>query len=169
MTLTQHRLKELLHYNPDTGVMTWKVHQGCMMTGQEAGAIVKLKHSHYIHIQIDRKLIYLHRLAFLYMTGAMPRNDMDHKDGDGLNNKWVNLRPCTRAENCQNHALRSDSRSGFVGVGWHKSAGKWRARIKLNGREIFLGCFDDPEQASLAYLAAKTNIHSFNPVPRAMA
>jgi len=138
------------------------------MAGQEAGATVKLKHTHYIHIQIDRKLIYLHRLAFLYMTGAMPPNEMDHIDGNGLNNKWENLRACTRSENNQNHAIRSDARSGFVGVGWHNQAGKWRARIKLNGREIFLGCFDDPKEASLAYLAAKNKVHVFNPVPRAM-
>jgi len=146
--------------------MTWKISRGRAVKGKPAGATVKLKHTHYKQIQVDRNFVYLHRLAFLYMTGVMPPHDVDHRDGNGLNNKWGNLRTCTRAENCQNHKIKSNNLSGYTGVGWHPETRKWRARIKIHGREIALGMFDDPAVAGQAYLDAKTRIHLFNPVPR---
>ena len=145
--LTQSRLKELLRYKPDTGNFFWRVKRGRMAAGQEAGCI---RSDGYITIRLDGVYYLAHRLAFLYMTGAFPKEHADHRNTIKGDNRWPNLREANKSQNAANtHAPRVNS-SGMKGVGWHKKGGKWRA--VLNKKH--LGYFDTKEGAAAAYLKA---------------
>ena len=160
---TQVRLKQLLSYDPDSGVFHWLVRKGRAVAGQVAGAT----NSHgYRQIRVDGVIYGAHRLAFIFMTGGLPPAQVDHIDGDKANNRWANLRPATPEQNMRNFDGRKDNRSGFKGVGF--SAGKWRARIKANGVRHNLGRFDTPEEAAAAYNAAAKRLHGEYAVLNAM-
>ena len=151
--ITQERLKEVLEYNPETGDFLWKKARGGAMKGNIAGS--KLHNGWgnvYLRIKVDSKMYLAHRLAFLYMTGEMPENgkQVDHIDGDGLNNSWENLRLVTSSGNSRNSKLRSSNKSGYSGVAWHKAAGKWVVNI---GRKHY-GLFPNINDAAL--MAAST-------------
>lgn len=89
----------------------------------------------------------MHRL----ILDAPPHLYVDHIDGNGLNNRRSNLRLCTKGQNAANSILPSTNRSGFRGVWLHRPLQKWRAGIRFQGRNISLGCFDDPIEAARAY------------------
>jgi len=164
--LTQQRLKELLHYDPETGLFTWLAKtssQSRINIGDVAGT---MHTKGYRAIMIDKKLYKAHRLTFLYMTGKFPENDTDHINGIRDDNRWINLRPCTKAENNQNKSPYKGSSSKYLGVHWEKQRKKWRADIMINGKQKFLGRFETEEAAYQAYCEAKSNIHTFNPAPR---
>ena len=84
----------------------------------------------------------------MYMTGRYPKGEIDHIDGDSENNSISNLRVVDRKTNCMNTGLQAASVSGFCGVNWHEPSGKWRARVKVDGSEKYIGLFDDPEEAA---------------------
>ena len=136
--LTQARLKELLSYNPETGVFVWIKSRGNAKAMSEAGAIGK-PHN-YRRIKIDQKSYRAHRLAFLYMDGVMPEF-VDHINHDKTNNNWSNLRCVTHKENMQNLKKYKNNKSGLTGVGWDEQLRKWRANISLGGKLIHLGRF----------------------------
>jgi hypothetical protein len=91
---------------------------------------------------IGRAKCYMH--AFLCGVSSV-----DHRDGDGLNNRRSNLRPCTDSQNQANAPIRSDNTSGFKGVSFTR--GKWRAFIRFHKKRFFLGCFESPQAAAAAY------------------
>lgn len=145
--LTQERLKELLHYDPETGHFTWRVSSGRVAAGAVAGSFDGCG---YRVISVERKLHRAHRLAFLYMTGSFPPDCVDHVNRDRANNQWANLRPATRRENQGNTGLQSNNTSGYRGVSWHKKAGKWRAEGACGGHVKYLGLFASLEEAASA-------------------
>jgi len=98
---------------------------------------------------------YLHRVV----TRAPAGFDVDHIDGDGLNNREANLRQATRSENMRNTGRRKDNKSGFKGVYWHKGAGKWQAEIKVGGVKEYLGLFTTIEAAHAAHQQAAKRLH----------
>lgn len=154
--LTQERLKELLFYDPDTGVWTWK-NGG---RGRRKNHIAGWRCGEgYILIYVDGEQFYAHRLAFLYMTGSWPAEDTDHKDMDRSNNRWNNLREATRGENHRNKVARKDSSSGLKGVIRDKERGAWQARITVGGKTVNLGRFDCPAAAHFAYIIAADKMH----------
>ena len=154
--LTQKRLKELLHYDPETGVFTWRITRGSnAVKGTEAGAI----DGEYLRIKIDGKSYRAHRLAILYVTGKWPPHDVDHKNHAGTDNSLGNLRPATEAQNMKNRKLNRNSTSGYKGVTWNKKDQRWWARIMVSGKSKFLGRFNDPETAHAAYCAAADALH----------
>jgi len=164
--LTQDRLKEVLHYDPETGVFTRLVStNNRVKVGAVAGTI---HHTGYCRIKIDGKDYLAHRLAFLYMTGEFPKDQADHIDGNPANNRWSNLRECTHAENQQNRASKPGSTSKHVGINRYKKTQKWRAAIKINGKPIHLGYFETEEAAYQAYCKAKAEHHTFQPNPRGL-
>ena len=160
--LTQARLKELLSYDPLTGEFTnLKSGRGRKPIGAVVGST---SNSGYTTSMVDGKNYQHHRLAWLYVHGSFPPADLDHRDGVRANNRLANLREATRSENCQNAARRNDNTSGMTGV-W--SVGKrWRAKVCVDGRERHVGYFPTKEIARAAYLAAKAELHKFQPVPR---
>lgn len=148
--LTQEYLKSILHYDPDTGLFTWISSRG----RRRAGAIAGWQEKGYTMIGVNGKNYPAHRLAFLYMTGAMPPHDTDHISGVRQDNRFKNLRAVTRLENQRNQKRYKTSTSGVTGVNWHKQAGKWRSRVQFKGREIYLGLFESLNEAISARKAA---------------
>lgn len=154
--LTQERLKEVLYYSPDTGMFHWVTSRGRQAAGSVAGSI---KGNGYIMISVDRKLYYAHRLAFLWMTGAWPAQLVDHADGVPTNNRWDNIREATHAQNIQHRCRQSNNKSGLKGVDFHEQRKKWRATIRVNGKQIYLGHYDTKEEAALAHDAGAREHH----------
>lgn len=164
-TLTQERLKEALHYNPDTGIFKWKIATSDRIRpGHIAGCIAtnKVNKKQYLVIGLYGTNYLAHRLAFLYMTGMFPVDGIDHQDGDGLNNQWVNLRPANNIENSRNTRLPANNTSGHIGVCWDKSRNKWTSRIKVNQITINLGRYDDFFEACCSRKSAE-NKYNFHP------
>lgn len=151
--LSHSVLLSLLHYDPLTGLFTWLVDRKGVKKGRRAGCLDK---SHgYIRIGVIGRMFMAHRLAWFWMTGRWPDDEIDHEDGVRSNNVWTNLRPATDAEQKQNRAPRSSSKSGLLGVTWEKARNKWRVSIMRNGVSKFIGHFTDPMQAAAAYAKAK--------------
>ena len=123
-------LKDILHYNLDTGVFKWRVDIANVKAGTVAGT---LHHEGYIQIKYNGGFYGAHRLAFLYVTGSFPVL-VDHKDRDRANNAWSNLRSASHQQNVCNASIRSDNPSGTKGIRLRPS-GKWQARVALNGKE----------------------------------
>ena len=157
--LTQERLKEIVSFDQDTGIFTRKL----KAKGAVVGSVVGYQKSNgYIAISIGLKKYYAHRLAWLYVYGKLPKNDIDHIDGNRKNNKIKNLRDVSRTENLQNlkKAKTHNKSTGLLGAYFHKQIGKFTSRIKVNKKNIYLGLFDTAEQAQQAYLNAKKQFHS---------
>lgn len=113
----------------------------------------------YLQIKLGQIKDYGHRLAFLYMTGEMPPEDVDHIDGDRTNNAWRNLRSATRTENRWNTGAYKINTSGYKGAFYHSGARRWVAQINANGKKHYLGLFDTPEAAHAAYCKAAAELH----------
>ncbi len=158
--LTQERLKELLHYDAMTGEFTWKVYRGGKA---RVGTIASYDDGQgYIRIKIDGTRYKAHRLAFLYMTGEWPKDQVDHIDGCRSNNAFKNLREATERQNSANRRRSVGSYSGFKGVSFNRKQGNYSAQIKVNGKLIRLGRFNTPEAAHAAYCeAAKHHFGEF--------
>ena len=155
--LTQARLKELLRYNRRTGVFTWLQNRGgTAVKGSVAGG---LNSEDYIQIKIDGVLYKAHRLAWMYVNGAFPELEVDHRNGIRSENKFSNLRLADDSQTCCNRKVSTRSTSGVTGVHWNAEAGKWRARIKLHGRRILIGDFVRLDDAAAARLAFAKKIH----------
>lgn len=154
--LTQERLKELLSYDPETGLFTWLSQHGARVrTGSVAGSRTVKR---YIRIGVDGALYMAHRLAWLYTYGVWPPQEIDHRDGVRWNNVLSNLRLATPSQNSQNQrGAHRDGTSGFLGVS--RAGKKWKGQITYGGENVYLGRFDTAEQAHAAYLAAKAAQH----------
>lgn len=159
--LSSARLKELLNYSPDTGVFTWtadvstKAHKG-----KVAGHLSSMG---YVKIRVDGKLESAHRLAVLYMQGSLPEEDVDHINGTRSDNRWTNLRQCSRAENCQNMGRVRSNTSGVTGVHYDKATCKWMAYIGSGLKLHHLGRFSTLGEALAAREKAKAEFHTFQP------
>ena len=148
-SLTCERLKEVLHYSPETGEFQWKVKPSKnRTTGCTVGTKAK---SGYLAICIDYRIHLAHRLAWLYVTGFYPSHNIDHIDGDKLNNRFSNLRDVPQQINLQNQR--------GSGLGTSLKKGKYRANIGLNGVTYHLGTFATQDEAHDAYLSAKRLFH----------
>jgi hypothetical protein len=150
-SITQDRLKELLDYNPETGVFTWKVRRnGRVRAGDVAGTA---NNNGYTIISIDCVRHLAHRLAYLYVHGCLPEK-IDHRNTIRTDNWIDNLRPASGSQNKANSGIPSKNTSGYKGVCFHAKAGKWRAKITVNRRSLSLGLFSDILDAAEAYKAA---------------
>ena len=135
--IIQKRLKEILHYDPETGIFRWLVTRGGRTPGTIAGSINKL--SGYRHIRINGKIYRAARLAHLYVEGYFPEHDMDHRDRNKNNDAWENLRHVSRLCNTRNRKIHCNNTSGITGVHWSKKDNTWIALIGVK----YLGCFNN--------------------------
>lgn len=162
--LTVDRLKQIVHYDPATGVFT-----RLRGTNKTVGTVVNGMGNHgYLRIFIDGERHLLHRLAWLYMTGAWPRHQIDHRDRNRANNKFDNLREATDSENNQNHSLQRNNRSGFRGVYWVSDCKKWGAFITVNRKRLHLSVYATKHEAIRARRAAERELFTFIPDAAAM-
>ncbi|MHC9085387.1 HNH endonuclease [Luteimonas sp. RIT-PG2_3] len=158
--VTEERLREKLSYCADTGHFQWR-HS---VRGNSPGLVAGSKHSNgYIKICVDGRDYLAHRLAWMYVHGCIPDGEIDHIDGCKSNNRISNLRVVSREVNARRHPMRPNNTSGYRGVS--RDWGKWKATIKVDGKRIHLGMFDDASVASEAYERAAALLHP-DTVPR---
>jgi HNH endonuclease/AP2 domain len=154
--LTFEYLRSILDYDPETGIFTNRITRN---PNSPAGAIAGgVCFNGYRKIYIKGKAYYEHRLAFLYMTGEWPSNQVDHVNNDRADNKWCNLREASQSENNAN-GLPRVGRIEPRGVYFEASRQKWMAQIVVNRQTIYLGRYDTAEAAQGAYLNAANNVY----------
>ena len=164
--LTAERLRELFSYDPDTGLFTRIVKSPYTKIGDVPKCTNR---AGYVVFRVDKVLLRAHRLAWLYVYGKWPTDQIDHINGIPSDNRMVNLRECTNAENAQNLPVRTNNKSGFTGVSYSKKSKCWQAFICVHYKSIHLGRYENPELAQEAYLQAKAQMHTFQPTLRVTA
>ena len=138
--LTAHRLRQLFHYSLITGEFYRKIRVAAHKAGGIAGSI---RTDGYRSIKINGRSYFCHRLAWLWVNGDWPADEVDHINRNRANNAWHNLRAATSKQNSENAKVRRDNRSGVTGVCWCNQTSKWRVRIRHNGALTSLGFFSD--------------------------
>lgn len=156
------RLQKTLIYDPESGWVTWiKPLSNRCRVGDRAGSPFYTNRNPYRRIVVARREcgritlrleLKEHHVCWFLKTGRWPETELDHKDRDGTNNKWENLRPATRSQQMQNSSVRRDSPVGVKGVTCYRR--KYVARIRVDGKSKHLGVFDTIEAASAAYRSA---------------
>jgi len=173
-------IRQCFTYDPKSGILTWLTRPpehfydkasykmwNTNFPGKRAGSCfggTKEGSGRIVCItQGPRKVsIGEHRIIWALVTGRWPEAQIDHINGIGSDNRWINLREATPSENGQNRVrLPLNNTSGFLGVSQHK--GKWQAHIGFNNHKYGLGRFNTPEEAHAAYLGAKRVLHTFQP------
>lgn len=152
MKISLEELKSILEYDPNTGEFFWLVcpYNMVKLVGTQAGSVYK---NGYRYIQINGLDYRAGRLAWFYMTGEDPIDFVEHENRDRDDNRWSNLRKATNSQN-QANAKWSTNTSGFKGVSWQPSRGKWIAKITVNGLSKNLGRYDSIVDAAKAYRQA---------------
>jgi hypothetical protein len=172
------RIRELFDYEPETGVLLhrrrarsdfsaerfWRA-WNARYAGKPAGS----KSKGYLVVCFrengERRRISVHRLIWVLVHGRWPSVEIDHRDGDRANNELKNLREATHAENCQN-TPSSLTKGTVFDAATIRLRRRFRAFIKVDGKQRWLGAFATRDEAHAAYLAAKATLHTFQPVPR---
>lgn len=161
LDITCHDLHELLEYDAVSGLFQWRWSHTRRFSvnkrhaGREAGHVMD---NGYVTICVLGRAIKAHRIAWCMHHGEWPVEQIDHINRNRSDNRICNLRPCTPSQNSQNRKSMPSS-SGVPGVRKHHN--RWRACIKIDGRQKHLGCFDTAEAAFAAYSHAKTTVHPF--------
>lgn len=159
------RLKEVLRYDPETGILTW-IAPTCLrasakrFVGRVAG---KVGRDGYRYLMLDSQNYSAHRIAWKLSSGCDPVNEIDHRDGDRVNNKWINLREATHGENNHNLKCKSHSSTGLKGVSFYPNKPgekKWKASIRKNNNQYHLGYFLHKEEAAAAYRDAALRLYA---------
>lgn len=154
--LTAERLRELLTYDPENGVFTRRVSR----RGRAAGEVAGCMHSvGYFYVGVDRIKYPAHRLAWLYMTGAWPKEEVDHINGVRSDNRWSNLREATKSQNMQNQRRAVRGTSQYLGV--CALGKKWRASIQVDKKSRHIGVYLTEADAYAAYLEVKRKLHEY--------
>ena len=144
--ITQERIKKLLSYDPDYGVFTRLTSAGGFVKGTKAGSN---HNAGYLRIGIDGREYLCHRLAWLYVTGELPKQ-IDHINHIRTDNRWCNLRSVDSQENHKNTSIRKDNKSGAIGVHWNKEKKRWGSQININKKTVHIGYFADKFEAICA-------------------
>lgn len=166
--ISHQYVKECINYNPNTGIVTWKVRPSChfknsrsqkiwnsRFSGKNTGTPLSRNKTGITHLVfgLNSKVFFLHRVIWLLVYGAWPENQIDHCYGDGTNNKLSNLRDVSPSQNNKNQPRHSNNTSGITGV--RQSHSKWCAEIGTNGKNIYLGTFNTIFDAACARKSAE--------------
>ena len=169
MKPTAEQVRELLDYDPETGVFVWKAreakwfcseHAMVAWNRKNAGKVAGTKTGGYVDIRIQGQAYGAHRLAWLYITGVWPPEMIDHIDRNPSSNKIANLRLASCTQNLQNAKRNPGKYSRHTGVSWNVVNGKWQSHIRANGKKMNLGYYDNERVAAEAYLTAKELLHT---------
>ena len=156
------RVRELLHYDPTTGIFTRKIRTAQRhKVGDRADFLVTSGNSEGYHrVSFDSERYLAHRVVWLYVHGKWPELDIDHINGDKGDNRLENLREVDRRTNLENQRLPKgeNTSSGFLGVTVRNKC-RYIAKIQTDGKTIYLGVFDSGQEAHAAYLVAKRKLH----------
>jgi hypothetical protein len=155
--ITQKELKEMLHYNLETGIFTWANKRASWINiGDVAGHLTV---TGYITIRVIYKSYLAHRLAWLYVHGEWPENLIDHINNNRSDNRICNLRKATKTENNRNTLRGLKNKSGVKSVFWKENAKKWQVQMKINGIQKHFGYFKDIEFAELVAQEIRSKYH----------
>ncbi len=151
--ITREYVRELLDYDPATGVFVWKAPLSRRVKiGQEAGVVAANGRR---YISADGRVYMAHHLAWLYVYGEFPVGNLSPKNGDYLDIRIDNLKPETAAETARRGGQnRSAGKSGVKGVSYDRERDKWIATVTREYRSVRIGRFDTKEAAEAAYIAA---------------
>lgn len=150
----EDELKQMLRYEPDTGLLFWTDTAPKAVKGKQAGTLNR----GYTVVMYKAQFFKAHRLAWLLTYGKWPKRGLDHIDGNKSNNRISNLREADDVVNQQNRdRARVDSRSGLVGASPYRR--RWKSQIRVEGEVKYLGVFDTAEMAHQAYMEAKRQFH----------
>lgn len=144
------RVRELLDYDAATGDLRWRIGRRGASAGKIAGSLHK---SGYWTIRIDRRATLAHHLVWIFHYGAGSARDIDHRDTNKLNNKIENLREATMSQNLANSKIAKNNTSGKKGVTWDSERKKWLSQLTFQGKNLYLGRFDNVDDAHTAYAA----------------
>lgn len=150
--LTADQLRALFRYDPDTGhlLRLWPATRKC--DERYVGApIGHPSPAGYTFVHVGKRKYLAHRLAWLWMTGQWPEHGVDHVNGDGMDNRWANLRAANQSQNGANRGPQANSRSGIKGVWFDRARGLWASMIVVRGRRYSLGRHPTKEAAADAY------------------
>jgi len=145
-------LAQALRYEPETGLVTWRVSSGCRKPGDVAASVNSLG---YGRVKVAGKTFGAHRVAWALHYGSMPALHIDHINGVKTDNRIANLRLATRSQNQMNRG----SATGHKGVTWSSAQGRWLARCAVGGRRHHLGYFETLPAAIAAYKRAASQLH----------
>jgi len=163
MTVEQ-RIRSLLRYDPKTGNLFWIA---CPVPAGKTQAATweSLKNrpagqrkENRVVVIIDGRAYQAHQLAFFLPCGRWPAAGINHINGDGLDNRLVNLREASHEQSMQSRKRHRNNKSGFPGVRWHPRAGKWEASVRYRGRLKYLGLFETAELAAKAARSARQEL-----------
>ena len=146
-------LRQRLRYDPETGKLYWRVHEGAYRgwNTKHAGRETRGSHSAgYANLTLDGVKHLAHRIAWAVHHGAWPVDQIDHINGDRRDNRIVNLRVVSHAENCKNAACPKNNTSSVMGVAWVPRRQKWISRIMVRGVHKFVGYYDTIDEAAAA-------------------
>ena len=156
MSMTQQQLKELLFYDKETGNFYWR--KTCNQRIKPWDIAGCVNGEGYVQISFLGKKLQVHRLAYLYMNGYMPKQ-VDHINGIRSDNRFANLREADNSKNSMNKGLQANNTTGFKGVSFHRNSNRFHAKICAGGVRRSLGYFETAEQAHPAYSAAAGELH----------
>ena len=152
---------ERLSYDSRTGLFKWKMRVASHVPkGSKAGSVDKS--SGYVRIIISGRKYRAHRLAWLVVYGSFPPDQIDHINGVRDDNRIINLRCVTNLENSRNKALINTNTSGHTGIYYNKKTNKWKASIGINYKNVYLGSFENKEDAIEARRIAEIN-YNYHP------
>lgn len=157
MELTQEYLKSVLNYCPETGVFTWRVTGRGRRLNRVAG--YDDGRTGYQYISVGGKRYLAHRLAWLYIIGDWPKDQIDHIDGEKSNNIFSNLREANNSQNNSNKPAQQNNQSGYKGVSFVNRKKPWVAQLTVEGKNIWIGRFETKELAYAAYCKAAEKHH----------
>jgi len=155
---SQEQLKQLMRYDPEVGKFFWlNTRNSRVMAGDEAGWISRSG----VYIRISGSNFPAHCLAYLYVTGSLPSKgcNIDHENGNNLDNRWINLRKATYSQNSCNRAPQSNSKTGVKNVCFHQGLSKWRVQVSSKAHGRYQGLFKDFELACLVAEEARALYH----------
>ena len=172
--ISAKELRQILHYDPDTGGFIWhsrplrpgleRIDKGWNVRMARKPVAVRLDRQGYRQIGITPYgNIQAHRLAWFYVHGVWPKDEIDHINGDPLDNRICNLREADRVQNCSNQKIRTDNTSGVKGVSWQQKTRKWYAYITHAGKMYARGTYDLFEDAVAARKKAASETFGNNP------
>ena len=154
------QMRAALDYDPETGELTWRHRpdRTVQWNGKWAGKKAGTPTNGAVMLRMGGRAYRAHRVAWFLVYGECPDSDIDHANGDGLDNRIANLRIASRTENNSNRGAPKHNTSGFKGVTWSKREGFWRAQIQHKHKNHFLGYFVTPEEAHVAYREAASRL-----------
>jgi len=160
---TMEDINEWVSYDKETGVFTWKKDKPRRFKSGDRAGVVNGVGYEWMSIPCCRRL-YSHRIAWFIANNQWPDGDIDHINGEKLDNRLCNLRVATRSQNNQNRYKKSANKStDMIGVSKRSDYDAYDARIHVNGKQKCLGTFKTAHDARKAYLAAKEKLHEYLP------